>query len=122
MKTVETTASEVWCHALDHSDKPVIHGAEVDYDDVHAGVRYHADLLAAAWKRWDKADAAVNSAARSVAIKAELADRDRIDIREWPGYAEDLTAYRAARDQADAAYAEVQSLQAKRDQAGQVSA
>lgn len=42
MQTVETTATEVWFHAADHGDKPVIHDGEIDYDDVHDGVHYHA--------------------------------------------------------------------------------
>lgn len=121
LETVETTATEVYAHALNHGDRPVIHGAEIDYTDVHDGVVYHADLLRAAWKRWEKTVAAVDSAARSLAIKADLADRDGIDVREWPRYAEDIAAYRAARAKSDSAYAEVQTLKAKRDQNAQAA-
>lgn len=120
MKTIETTATDVWCHALNHSDKPVIHGAELDYTDIHDGIHYHADLLRAAWNRWDKTITAVDSAARSLAIKADLADRDGIDVRDWPHYADDITAYRTARAESDTAYAAITALKTKRDQDTQV--
>ena len=112
MKTVETTASEVWCHALNHSDKPVIHGAEIDYDDVHDGVRYHADLLAAADEQVaatlavsEKARGDLEQAAMNVAITVDLAEKDGRSPRGYATYADDLAAYRAARVVSDDAHA-----------------
>ena len=103
LKTEETTATEVFLHAADHGDRPVIHGAEVDYDDVHAGVRYHADLLAAATEQWQAALAAAEKAgretdwaARKVAITVDLAEQGGRSPRDFATYTDDLTEYRAA--------------------------
>ncbi|MGH3475315.1 MAG: hypothetical protein ACRDQD_00595 [Nocardioidaceae bacterium] len=122
MKTVETTASEVWCHALNHSDKPVIHGAEIDYDDVHDGVRYHADLLEAACKRADAAHKAYDSAAVTLAIDANYAERDGEDPRTWGAFADHLAAFRAADVEERAAHKHLMAMYAKRDQITQVPA
>ena len=136
MKTVETTASEVWCHALNHSDKPVIHGAEIDYDDVHDGVRYHADLLKAADEQVgvtlaasEKARRDMEEAALNVAITVDLAEKDGRSPRSFATYRDDLAAYRAAREASNAAHAEFlaaverrDALRAKRDQNAQVPA
>lgn len=131
MKTVETTATEVYLHAADHGDRPVIHGAEIDYDDVHDGVHYHADLLRAAEKQAHEADRAATSArsamswaAERVAIVAELADADGRDPRTWgTTYAADVGRFRKARDEWHAAHdifmasCEARdALRAKRDQ------
>ena len=130
LKTEETTATEVFLHAADHGDRPVIHGAEVDYDDIHAGVRYHADLLAAAEKECKvaleaatKASRDLDDAARCVAITVDLADKDDRDPRSWSTYNDDLAAYRTVRDASRAAHDALQdaalrrdTLRAKRDQ------
>jgi hypothetical protein len=116
MKTVETTAAEVWYHAADHGDRPVIHGAEIDYDDVHDGVHYHADLLEAARKRSDAAHRAYDSAAMAVAIDANYADRDGEDPRTWGAFAEHLAEFRAADAEEKAAHKHLMAMYAKRDQ------
>lgn len=112
LKTVETTATEVWLHAADHGDKPVIHGAEIDYDDVHDGVHYHADLLEAAEGQVDamlavseKARRDLDAAALNMAITVDLAEKDGRSPREFATYADDLAAYRAARKVSDDAHA-----------------
>jgi uncharacterized membrane protein YdbT with pleckstrin-like domain len=114
MKTVETTAAEVWYHAADHGDRPVIHGAELDYDDVHDGVHYHADLVKAAIAASDKAKRAMTWTAEKVAIRAMLAaDRDE-DPREFgTGWAEEVAEYKAARETWMAAVDRGAALRAK---------
>lgn len=130
MNTVETTATEVWFHAADHGDRPVIHGAEIDYDDVHDGVHYHADLLEAAIEQWQTALATAEKAgrdtawaARKLAIAVDLAEEDGRSPRDFATYADDLAAYRAAAKAsqvADAALVAARTrrdaLEAKRDQ------
>lgn len=130
LKTEETTATEVFLHAADHGDRPVIHGAEIDYDDIHAGVRYHADLLAAADVAWETTLAASEKARRDrddaatrIAITVDLAEKDGRSPRSWSTYRTDLAAYREARVASDAAHAAFMAaherrttLRAKRDQ------
>ena len=118
LRVQETSAVEVYAHALDHGDRPVIHGVEIDYDDVHDGVHYHADLLIAATAAYDQAEAAMMAAAEEVAIRATLAAKDdNCDPREWgTSWAEKVAAYAAARDAWLAAADRTQALRAKRDQ------
>lgn len=130
MKTVETTATEVWYHAADHGDRPVIHGAEIDYDDVHDGVHYHADLYAVARADFDaalataeKARRDLDAAAMNVAITVDLAEKDGRSPRKFSTYANDLAAFRAADEASQAAHVVLAaaseretSLRAKRDQ------
>lgn len=117
LPTEETTATEVYLHAADHGDRPVIHGAEIDYDDIHDGVHYHADLLKAAQAEYDRALAAMYGAADKVAIRAMLADEHAEDPREYgSGWAEEVAGYTAARVAWFAASDRTQALRAKRDQ------
>ena len=131
MKTVETTATEVYIHAADHGDRPVIHGAEIDYDDVHDAVHYHADLLSAAIEQWqtalanaEKAGRETDWAARKLAITVDLAETDGRSPRDFATYADDLAAYRAAEAASKAANAVLVAARDRRDalQAKAVSA
>jgi hypothetical protein len=135
LPTKETTAADVYAHALNHGDKPVIHGAEIDYDDVHEGVHLHADLLAAADARWQSALAAAEKAgrdtawaARKLAITVDLAEEAGRSPRSWATYAGDLAEYRAAAEASvatDAALVDASdhrdALRAKRDQDAQAT-
>ena len=116
LKTEETTATEVFLHAADHGDRPVIHGAEIDYDDVHDGVRYHADLLQAASKALSEALKAEDRAAVQLAIRVSGADEMGIDPREYSGFAEHLADYQAAVKAGNEALARLNALNAKVDQ------
>ena len=117
LKTEETTATEVYLHAVDHGDRPVIHGAEIDYDDIHAGVHYHADLLAAAEAEYDRSVAAMRWSAEKVALRAMHAAEENLDPREYgTGWPEALAEFVANRDAWIAAADRTQALRAKRDQ------
>lgn len=112
MKVLETSAVEVYAHALDHGDRPVIHGAEIDYDDVHDGVHFHADLLKAAEAQVDatlavseKARRDLDQAAMNMAITVDLAEKDGRSPRSFATYDDDLAAYRAASVVSDDAFA-----------------
>lgn len=122
LPTRETTALDVYAHALSHGDHPVIHGAEIDYDDVHDGVHYHADLLAAAWADVDRFKATMMRAAEKVAIRAMLAaQNDDRDPRGWgEDWAETVAEYATVRESWMAAVDRVGALQNKQD--AQVSA
>lgn len=116
LPTKETTATEVYCHAAAHGDRPVIHGAEIDYTDVHDGVVYHANLLTAAHQRVDALREKRDNVAVHLAIHVDVYEASGKSPRSTPRYRELLADYRrldaelnAARDQRDA-------LQAKRDQ------
>lgn len=118
----ETTAAEVYLHAADHGDKPLIHGAEIDYDDVHDGVHYHADLLSAAVEQWQTAFAAAEKAgretdwaARKLAITVDLAEQDGRSPRDFATYTDDLAAYRAAEAASKAANATLVAARDRRD-------
>lgn len=122
LPTKETTALEVYLHAADHGDKPVIHGAEVDYDDVHDGVHYHADLLAAAEGQVDstlsaafKARRDLDNAAMNVAITVDLAEQRGRSPRGWTTYRDDLAAFRAADAASKAAHDALQAATERRD-------
>lgn len=115
MQTVETTATEVWFHAADHGDKPVIHGAELDYDDVHDGVHYHADLLDAARKRSDAAHKAYDRAAGVLAIDVDHAERDGEDPRTWGAFVAHLADFRAAAGEEKAAHKHLMAMYEARD-------
>ncbi|HKY59235.1 MAG TPA: hypothetical protein VJL80_14455 [Aeromicrobium sp.] len=130
LPTEETTATEVYAHALSHGDKPVIHGAEIDYDDVHDGVHYHADLLAAARTDLDakladaeKARRHMANTALNVAFTVDLAEKGGRSPRSFATYADDLAAFRAANEASKAAHVVLaaaadrhNALKAKRDQ------
>lgn len=131
LPTEETTAAEVYAHALAHGDRPVIHGAEIDYDDVHDGVHYHADLLDAAEKqvaksleRLVKAQSATKWTAWSVAIGVDITDRDGRDPRTFTSYSADLAKFRAALVEEEAATEALRQANDARDalQAKAVSA
>ena len=123
MKIKETTATEVYAHALSHGDKPVIHGAEIDYDDVHDGVHYHADLLRAAEAEYDRSVAAMRWSAEKVALRAMHAAEEGIDPRKYgTGWADALAEFVANRGAWIAAADRTQALRAKRDQDAQVTA
>ena len=113
LPTEETTATEVYAHALAHGDRPVIHGAEIDYDDVHDGVHYHADLRAAASKALSEALKAEDKAAVRLAIRVSGAEEMDIDPREFSGFAEHLADYRAAVKAGNEAMARLNALDAK---------
>lgn len=116
MQTVETTATEVWLHAADHGDKPVIHGAELDYDDVHDGVHYHADLLEQERKRrmdlWEKRA----RAADNMAFYVSASEARRQDPRESEPFGEHLAEWRRLNAMVDESIARSDALKAKRDQ------
>ena len=117
MKTEETTATEVYAHALAHGDKPVIHGAEIDYDDVHDGIHYHADLIKAERAKYDSTKAAMIWAAEKVAIRAMLAAEKNDDPRKYgTDWAEEVAAYTAERQAWLASGDRLDALRAKRDQ------
>lgn len=119
MNTVETTATEVWCHAQDHGDRPVIHGAELDYDDVHDGVHYHADLIAAANRRIAVLLEKRSDAAVEVAIHMDVCDSHGYPFRDGALgdlFNERLGKYRALDAELDAARDQRDALEAKRDQ------
>lgn len=116
LRTQETSAVEVYAHAADHGDRPVIHGAEIDYDDVHDGVHYHANLLTAAHQRVDALREKRDNAAVSLAIHIDVFEASGRSPRSTARYRNVLADFRrldaelnAARDQRDA-------LQAKADQ------
>ena len=116
MKVLETSAAEVYAHALDHGDRPVIHGAEIDYDDIHDGVHYHADLLKPAGEALTAALRAEDRTASSLAIRVDLAVADGTDPREWPSFDEALADYRAAVQASTEACDRVTALRARVDQ------
>lgn len=121
LPTKETTAADVYAHALNHGDRPVIHGAEIDYTDVHDGVVYHADLLEAARKRSDAAHKAYDAAAVTLAIDVNYAERDGEDPRTWGAFADHLADFRAADVEEKAAHKHLMAMYAKRDQNAQVT-
>ena len=117
LPTEETTATEVYAHALSHGDKPVIHGAEIDYDDVHDGVHYHADLLAAAEAEYDRSHRAMSWSAEKVAMRAMHAADEDMDPRKYgTGWSAAVTEYVANRAAWIIASDRTQALRAKRDQ------
>jgi len=117
LPTVETTATEVYAHALNHGDRPVIHGAEIDYDDVHDGVHWHADLLKAAEAEYDRAHGAMRWSAEKVAIRAMHAAEEGVDPRKYgTSWKASVVEFVAARNAWLAAADRTQALRAKRDQ------
>ena len=117
MQIQETSAAEVYAHALDHGDRPVIHGAEIDYDDVHDGVHYHADLLRAAEAEYDRTREAMRWSAEKVGIRAMHAAEEGLDPRKYGnGWDEAVAEFVAGRTAWLAASDRTQALRAKRDQ------
>lgn len=117
LPTRETTALDVYAHALSHGDRPVIRGADIDYDDVHDGVHYHADLLAAAEAEYDRSHRAMSWSAEKVAMRAMHAAEEGMDPRKYgTGWAAAVDEYKAARDTWNAAADRTQALRAKRNQ------
>lgn len=115
LATKETTATEVWCHAQDHGDKPVIHGTDVDYDDVHDGVHYHADLLKAAQQRSAAAHKAYDRAAVALAIDVNFAEKGGEDPRTWGAFTAHLADFRAADAEERAAHKYLMAMYDARD-------
>ncbi|HEY9408621.1 MAG TPA: hypothetical protein VIP77_03480 [Jiangellaceae bacterium] len=116
MKIKETTATEVYAHALSHGDKPVIHGAEIDYDDVHDGVHYHADLLAAAVANNRRLRDERDEAAGELAVIVDVFDDSDRDPRTADSYPDALAKYRRLDAELRAGYEQTAALRAKRDQ------
>lgn len=117
--TRETSVAEVFAHALDDDGTVTITGASVDYDDVHDGVHYHADLIEAARAEWNRRLEVMREAAEAVALRAMLADEHARggDPRAWGlDWAEKVAEYATAREAWFAAGEILQALYAKRDQ------
>lgn len=116
LPTRETTALDVYAHALSHGDRPVIHGAEIDYDDVHDGVHYHADLLAAAIAKNQRLREDRNEAAHELAILIDVYTAAGDDPREARDFATRVEEYRRLDAELRAGYDQSAALRAKRDQ------
>lgn len=122
LPTKETTAADVYAHALNHGDRPVIHGAEIDYTDVHDGVIYHANLLKAAEAEYDRTHAEMRWSAEKVALRAMHAGQEDVDPRKYgTGWVEAVAEFAANRDAWVAVSDRTQALRAKRDQDAQAA-
>lgn len=116
LRVQETSAVEVYAHALDHGDRPVIHGAEIDYDDVHSGVHYHADLLAAAVEQNRSLREQRDRAATNLAIHVDIYEKDGRSPRSTARYRDLLAEFRRRDAALQEGYAKSDALRAKADQ------
>ena len=116
LKVKETSAAEVYAHALDHGDRPVIHGAEIDYDDVHDGVHWHCDLLMQAITKNQDLRSERNEAAYDLAVIVDVWEKAGDDPRQATDFADALAKYRRLSADLVAGYEASAALRAKADQ------